>query len=223
MCTSRCYAACDLCTPHNHSHLLTFLSFLSLSFLFPRFTQTFLYHRIREALFVCFCHLFPLVCLALSLSMSFSNVPPLFCILSPSRLSLVLSLSPFSIILCYPRRDLKTSNLLLSNHGILKICDFGLARRYGDPIKPYTPTVVTLWYRAPELLLGAETYTPAIDMWSVGCIFVELLTLKPLFTGQGEMDQINKIFERLGSPDEKTWPDYPKMPYVTKFNFPRYP
>jgi cell division cycle 2-like protein len=80
-------------------------------------------------------------------------------------------------------RDLKTSNLLLSHRGILKVCDFGLARQFGSPPKPYTPTVVTLWYRAPELLLGIKEYSSAIDMWSVGCIFGELLSMEALFPG----------------------------------------
>ncbi|CDW60094.1 cyclin dependent kinase 11B [Trichuris trichiura] len=86
-------------------------------------------------------------------------------------------------------RDLKTSNLLLSHRGILKIGDFGLAREYGSPLKPYTPVVVTLWYRAPELLLGVKEYSTAIDLWSVGCVFAELLTLKPLFPGRTEVEQ----------------------------------
>ncbi|KAK1898243.1 Cyclin-dependent kinase 11B [Dissostichus eleginoides] len=94
-------------------------------------------------------------------------------------------------------RDLKTSNLLLSHKGILKIGDFGLAREYGSPLKPYTPVVVTLWYRSPELLLGAKEYSTAVDMWSVGCIFGELLTQKPLFPGKSEIDQINKIFKSV--------------------------
>ena len=72
-------------------------------------------------------------------------------------------------------RDLKTSNLLYSNEGILKICDFGLARKFGHPLKPYTNLVVTLWYRAPELLLGIDIYSPAIDIWSIGCILAELI------------------------------------------------
>jgi cell division cycle 2-like len=67
-------------------------------------------------------------------------------------------------------RDLKTSNLLLSNRGIVQVADFGLARRLGPKAEQLTPVVVTLWYRAPELLLGAKEYTSAIDMWSVGCI-----------------------------------------------------
>ncbi|KAG2459669.1 CD11B kinase, partial [Polypterus senegalus] len=120
-------------------------------------------------------------------------------------------------------RDLKTSNLLLSHKGILKIGDFGLAREYGSPLKPYTPVVVTLWYRAPELLLGAKEYSTAIDMWSVGCIFGELITQKPLFPGKSEIDQINKIFKDLGSPSEKIWPGYNEMPAVKKMTFAEHP
>ncbi|KAM6240803.1 cyclin-dependent kinase 11B isoform 3-T3 [Porphyrio hochstetteri] len=120
-------------------------------------------------------------------------------------------------------RDLKTSNLLLSHSGILKVGDFGLAREYGSPLKPYTPVVVTLWYRAPELLLGAKEYSTAIDMWSVGCIFGELLTQKPLFPGKSEIDQINKVFKDLGTPSEKIWPGYNDLPAVKKMTFTEYP
>ncbi|KAJ4776173.1 Cyclin-dependent kinase 2 [Rhynchospora pubera] len=109
-------------------------------------------------------------------------------------------------------RDLKTSNLLLDNSGNLKLCDFGLARQYGSPLKPYTPLVVTLWYRAPELLLGAKEYSTAIDLWSVGCIMAELLTKEPLFYGGDEKTQLNKIFKTLGTPDEKSWPGYKNLP-----------
>uniref|UniRef100_A0A9J7ZJI2 cyclin-dependent kinase n=1 Tax=Cyprinus carpio carpio TaxID=630221 RepID=A0A9J7ZJI2_CYPCA len=120
-------------------------------------------------------------------------------------------------------RDLKTSNLLLSHKGILKIGDFGLAREYGSPLKPYTPVVVTLWYRSPDLLLGAKEYSTAVDMWSVGCIFGELLTQKPLFPGKSEIDQINKVFKDLGSPSEKIWPGYSELPAVKKMTFTEYP
>jgi len=89
-------------------------------------------------------------------------------------------------------RDIKPSNLLLNNVGKLKIADFGLARKYGDPLKPYTKGVVTLWYRSPELLLGAVEYTSAIDMWSIGTVFAELLLKETLFRGEGEMDQLEK-------------------------------
>ncbi|KAJ7567215.1 hypothetical protein O6H91_02G137200 [Diphasiastrum complanatum] len=95
-------------------------------------------------------------------------------------------------------RDLKTSNLLLNNRGELKICDFGLARQYGSPLKTYTRMVVTLWYRAPELLLGAKKYSTAIDMWSLGCIMAEFLAKEPLFNGKSEIDQIDKVIVFLG-------------------------
>nr|GEX18329.1 cyclin-dependent kinase G-2 isoform X1 [Tanacetum cinerariifolium] len=115
-------------------------------------------------------------------------------------------------------RDLKTSNLLLNNRGELKICDFGLSRQYGSPLKPYTHLVVTLWYRAPELLLGSKQYSTAIDMWSLGCIMAELLAKQPLFNGKTEFDQLDKIFKILGTPNEKIWPGFSKLPGV-KLNF----
>ncbi|XP_058787066.1 cyclin-dependent kinase G-2-like isoform X2 [Vicia villosa] len=111
-------------------------------------------------------------------------------------------------------RDLKTSNLLLNNRGESKICDFGLARQYGSPLKPYTSLVVTLWYRAPELLLGTKQYSTAIDMWSLGCIMAELLSKEPLFNGRTEFDQLNKIFRILGTPNETIWPGFSKLPLV---------
>merc|ERR1719192_1338279 len=116
-------------------------------------------------------------------------------------------------------RDLKASNLLLSHNGILKVGDFGLAREYGSPLKPYTPIVVTLWYRCPELLLGAKTYSTEIDMWSVGCIFAELLLMKPLFPGRSEIDMLNRIFKELGTPNDKIWPKYGELPGVKKNSF----
>ena len=120
-------------------------------------------------------------------------------------------------------RDLKASNLLFSHKGQLKIGDFGLAREYGSPLKPYTPIVVTLWYRAPELLLGTKLYSKPIDMWSVGCIFGELLTQKPMFAGKSETEQLNQIFKELGTPNEKIWPDWPNLPMVKKIVFTEYP
>ncbi|XP_071538686.1 uncharacterized protein Pitslre isoform X2 [Panulirus ornatus] len=120
-------------------------------------------------------------------------------------------------------RDLKTSNLLLSHRGILKVGDFGLAREYGSPLKHYTPIVVTLWYRAPELLLGSKQYSTHIDVWSVGCIFGELLGMEPMFPGKSEIDQLNKIFKDLGTPSEKIWPGYNQLPLVKKTQFADYP
>uniref|UniRef100_A0A914KSC7 cyclin-dependent kinase n=1 Tax=Meloidogyne incognita TaxID=6306 RepID=A0A914KSC7_MELIC len=109
-------------------------------------------------------------------------------------------------------RDLKTSNLLLSHLGILKIGDFGLAREFGEPLKSYTPIVVTLWYRSPELLLGTEFYSTPVDMWSIGCIFGEFLKLEPLFPGRTEIDQIQRIFRDIGTPIEQTWPGCMELP-----------
>ena len=115
-------------------------------------------------------------------------------------------------------RDLKTSNLLYTN-GKLSICDFGMARRYSDPIQPYTKEVVTLWYRPPEILLGAPTYSIPVDIWSAGCIFGELISGKPLFQGEGELDQISKIFSVLGAPNEAVWPGCSSLPHFSKVSY----
>ncbi|XP_055530338.1 serine/threonine-protein kinase PITSLRE [Wyeomyia smithii] len=120
-------------------------------------------------------------------------------------------------------RDLKTSNLLLSHKGILKVGDFGLAREYGSPLKAYTSIVVTLWYRAPELLLCCKEYSTPIDIWSVGCIFAEFLAMGALFPGKTEIDQLNRIFKELGTPNEKIWPGYNQLPAVQKMTFTEYP
>ena len=109
-------------------------------------------------------------------------------------------------------RDLKTSNLLLSHNGVLKVGDFGLAREYGSPLKQYTAVVVTLWYRAPELLLGTKEYSTPIDVWSIGCIFAEFLLMNPLFPGKSEIEELNKIFSLLGTPNDKIWPDFRNLP-----------
>lgn len=91
-------------------------------------------------------------------------------------------------------RDLKPQNLLIDREGNLKLADFGLARAFGVPLRTYTHEVVTLWYRAPEILLGGRQYSTGVDMWSVGCIFAEMCTRKALFPGDSEIDEIFKIF-----------------------------
>ncbi|KAL3618593.1 hypothetical protein CASFOL_037675 [Castilleja foliolosa] len=112
-------------------------------------------------------------------------------------------------------RDLKPSNILVNDiNGDLKICDFGLSRCF-DRTKEtgrYTQLVVTLWYRAPELLLGAKEYSCAIDMWSVGCIMAELLLNRVLFEGSCEIRQIASIYKVLGMPDDVAWPGFSNMP-----------
>ncbi|EGZ27653.1 hypothetical protein PHYSODRAFT_554092 [Phytophthora sojae] len=108
-------------------------------------------------------------------------------------------------------RDLKPQNLLVNNTGELKIADFGLARAFSLPIKKYTHEVVTLWYRAPEILLGQEVYCPPVDIWSVGVIFAEMVSKKPLFTGDSEIDQLYRIFRTLGTPNESSWPGVTKL------------
>ncbi|KAI8848910.1 kinase-like domain-containing protein [Chytridium lagenaria] len=96
-------------------------------------------------------------------------------------------------------RDLKTSNLLMNNRGEIKVADFGLARRMGDPPGPLTQLVVTLWYRAPELLLGETKYSTAIDIWSIGCIFAEYLNFL--------------------NPNEKIWPGFSDLPSAKTVTF----
>lgn len=112
-------------------------------------------------------------------------------------------------------RDIKGSNLLINNAGILKLGDFGLSRTFNekDIQYRYTNRVVTLWYRPPELLLGAVVYGPAIDMWGVGCIMAELLLRRPLFPGKNEKDQMEKVFELCGTPNENVWPGVSSLPY----------
>ncbi|KAJ6762193.1 PROTEIN KINASE SUPERFAMILY PROTEIN [Salix koriyanagi] len=114
-------------------------------------------------------------------------------------------------------RDIKGSNLLINNDGVLKIADFGLATFYQpDQNLPLTSRVVTLWYRAPELLLGATEYGPAIDMWSAGCILAELFTGKHIMPGRTEVEQMHKIFKLCGSPSEAYWTKT-KFPHATSF------
>jgi cyclin-dependent kinase 7 len=114
----------------------------------------------------------------------------------------------------------------------LKLGDFGFARQFGSPNPRYTPQIVTRffnllinnnniirWYRAPELLFGAKQYGSSIDMWSVGCIFAELMLRTPYFAGETDIEQLSKIFAALGTPSEEVWPGVTSLPDYVPFNY----
>ncbi|KAF5477080.1 hypothetical protein F2P56_003758 [Juglans regia] len=114
-------------------------------------------------------------------------------------------------------RDIKGSNLLVNNDGILKVADFGLANFYSSGHRqPLTSRVVTLWYRPPELLLGSTDYGASVDLWSVGCVFAELILGKPILQGRTEVEQLHKIFKLCGSPPDDYW-KRTKLPHATLF------
>ncbi|XP_064644536.1 cyclin-dependent kinase 1-like [Lineus longissimus] len=121
-----------------------------------------------------------------------------------------------AILFCHKRRtlhrDLKPQNLLIDNKGCIKLADFGLARAFGIPVRVYTHEVVTLWYRGPEVLLGSQRYSCPLDIWSIGCIFAEMVTKKPLFHGDSEIDQLYRIFRTLSTPTEESWPGVVDLP-----------
>ncbi|KAK4106274.1 Pkinase-domain-containing protein [Parathielavia hyrcaniae] len=109
-------------------------------------------------------------------------------------------------------RDLKPQNLLINGKGQLKLGDFGLARAFGIPVNTFSNEVVTLWYRAPDVLLGSRTYNTSIDIWSAGCIMAEMFSGRPLFPGTTNEDQIIRIFRIMGTPTERTWPGLSQFP-----------
>ncbi|XP_037085488.1 cyclin-dependent kinase 14-like [Pollicipes pollicipes] len=118
---------------------------------------------------------------------------------------------------CHARRilhrDLKPQNLLISQIGELKLADFGLARAKSVPSHTYSHEVVTLWYRPPDVLLGSTDYTTSLDMWGVGCIFVEMVAGVPCFPGVRDVaDQLDKIFRVTGTPDRRAWPALAALP-----------
>jgi cyclin-dependent kinase len=130
------------------------------------------------------------------------------------------------IAFCHDRRvlhrDLKPQNLLINKDGELKLADFGLARAFGIPVRSYTHEVVTLWYRAPDVLMASRKYSTPVDIWSVGCIFGEMVTGRPLFPGSSDQDQLMRIFKLLGTPTPETWPGVVELPEY-KADFPVYP
>lgn len=109
-------------------------------------------------------------------------------------------------------RDLKPQNLLISRNKELKVADFGLGRSFGIPIKNLSHEVVTLWYRSPDVLLGSRQYGTTVDMWSVGCIFAEMVTCTALFPGKNDAEQLMLIFKFLGSPNVTVWPSMNSYP-----------
>lgn len=104
----------------------------------------------------------------------------------------------------------------------LKLGDFGLARAFGIPVNTFSNEVVTLWYRAPDVLLGSRNYSTSIDMWSVGCIMAEMYNGKPLFPGKTNEDQLMRIFKLFGTPNEDSWPRISELSEY-KRSFPVYP
>lgn len=141
-----------------------------------------------------------------------------------------------AILFCHRRRvlhrDLKPQNLLIDKNGLIKVADFGLGRSFGIPVRIYTHEIVTLWYRAPEVLLGSPRYSCPVDIWSIGCIFAEMATRKPLFQGDSEIDQLFRMFRLvinyilglfceiltsvicriLKTPTEDIWPGVTSLP-----------
>ncbi|KAK7304658.1 hypothetical protein VNO77_42543 [Canavalia gladiata] len=114
-------------------------------------------------------------------------------------------------------RDIKGSNLLVNNEGVLKVADFGLANFISSGHRQsLTSRVVTLWYRPPELLLGSTDYGPSVDIWSVGCVFAELQLGKPILQGRTEVEQLHKIFKLCGSPPDEYWKKT-RLPHATLF------
>jgi negative regulator of the PHO system len=120
------------------------------------------------------------------------------------------------VAFCHERhvlhRDLKPQNLLINRRGELKLADFGLARAFGIPVNTFSNEVVTLWYRAPDVLLGSRAYDTSIDIWSAGCIMAEMFSGRPMFPGTTNEDQILRIFRIMGTPSEDIWPGVTQLP-----------
>jgi len=145
--------------------------------------------------------------------------------LEPQMIKALLYQLLRGVSFCHDRRvlhrDLKPQNLLINKEYALKLADFGLARAFGIPVRSYTHEVVTLWYRAPDVLMGSRKYSTPVDLWSVGCIFGEMASGRPLFPGTSDHDQLMRIFKVLGTPSEESWPSMFELPEY-KSDFPKY-
>ena len=120
-------------------------------------------------------------------------------------------------------RDLKPQNLLINREGELKLADFGLARAFGIPVRSFTHEVVTLWYRAPDVLMGNKRYSTQVDIWALGCIFAEMHNGRPLFPGANDADQLDHIFRHMGTPDPATYPQVTALPDYKPASYKAYP
>ncbi|CAD8147291.1 unnamed protein product [Paramecium octaurelia] len=126
---------------------------------------------------------------------------------------------------CHSRRvlhrDLKPQNILMDEAKQIKLADFGLSRVFPFPMPKFTKEIATLWYRAPELMLGDDNYGTAVDIWAVGCIMAECLTGAPLFQGDSQVDMLFKIMKLLGTPTDETYFGLSRLPDFT-LNFPKF-
>ena len=120
-------------------------------------------------------------------------------------------------------RDLKPQNLLINREGELKLADFGLARAFGVPVRSYTHEVVTLWYRAPDVLMENKKYSMSVDVWSIGCIFAEMHNGRPLFPGSNDADQLELIFKHLGTPSDASFEKIADLPGFKPESFKKFP
>lgn len=142
-------------------------------------------------------------------------------LLTPSEVKCCMKMILEGMAECHERwvlhRDLKPSNIFIGADGNLKIGDFGLARLHGSPKERLTHQVITRWYRPPELLYAARSYGPSVDVWSIGCIFAELMLRMPYLPGDSDIDQLAKIFQARGTPKFDDWPDHDKLPAYVEF------
>lgn len=116
-------------------------------------------------------------------------------------------------------RDIKPSNLLITQSGMLKIADFGISRRFSHQDRPKTPGKMTRWYQAPEMLFEAPDYDTKVDVWSAGCVVVELMTKKPFLAGESDIQQINLMINVFGTPDKRAWPGFTQCKVYRSIRF----